>query len=149
MSSEAVFTEKDGVMGPYMLELTFTFSHSRLRSQLLSQLRRERGGAWKDSPIGWSHLNLVANFHNMFLCQYENEEYEEGGGKGWELTLCLGQPLYGAWALINPMPELTLTSRHSKTWTPVRGLSIWFRFCWNMFQAPLPLTSGVTCNKGP
>jgi len=32
-------------------------------------------------------------------------EFEEGGGKGWELTFCLG--IYILWHMGTPMPELT------------------------------------------
>jgi hypothetical protein len=33
-------------------------------------------------------------------------EYEERGGNGWELTLCLRIDIL--WSMGNPMPELTL-----------------------------------------
>jgi hypothetical protein len=44
----------------------------------------------KVSPIGWSHLYLSADFHNMFLCQKEKGEYEEvwgGGGVGADFRM--------------------------------------------------------------
>ncbi len=41
----------------------------------------------------------------------EKGEYEEGEGKGWELTLCLRLDIL--WIMVNPMPELTLTQLHS------------------------------------
>jgi hypothetical protein len=50
-------------------------------------LQRERDGVGKISSIGWEHLHL-SNFQNplFLLCKHK---YTEGGGKGWELTLCL------------------------------------------------------------
>jgi hypothetical protein len=47
----------------------------------------------------------------------EKGEYEEGGGKGWEMTLRLRIDIL--WSMGNPMPKLTLT--------PSRGLRIWTR----------------------
>jgi hypothetical protein len=39
----------------------------------------------------------------------EKGEYEEGGGKGWELTLCLRIDILWSMGL---MPELTFTPLH-------------------------------------
>ncbi len=49
-------------------------------------------------------------------------EYEEGGEKGWELTLCLRTDIL--WSRGNPMPELTLTALQLAL-NPGRGLRIW------------------------
>ncbi len=67
-------------------------------------------GVGKVSPSGWAHLYLSVYFYNMFLCQWEKGEYEEGGEKEWELTLCLKIDVL--WSIDNPMPELTLNLLH-------------------------------------
>jgi hypothetical protein len=56
------------------------------------------------------HLYRSANFHKMLLCQWEKGEYEEGGRKGWELTLCLKIDIL--WSIDNSMSELTLNPHH-------------------------------------
>jgi hypothetical protein len=66
----------------------------------------------KVSRIGWPHLYLIAIISiTRFLLQQEKGEYEEGGGKGWELTLCLTNDIF--WVMHNPMPEFSLTPLHS------------------------------------
>jgi hypothetical protein len=59
---EAVFKEKRGVWDP-ILELTITSSYLIIDSEVSfpPQLKREKGGTAKVSPIGWAHLYLSAS----------------------------------------------------------------------------------------
>ncbi len=70
-------------MGPFAgADYNLTLSHMRFQSpafHLNTHISREGGG--EASPIGWAHLCMTANFHNMFLGQLEKKEDKEGGGK--------------------------------------------------------------------
>ncbi len=64
----------------------------------------------KLSPIGWAHGYLSAKFYKYFIyVNRKRESTRKGKRRGAELTLCFRIDIYGAWALGNPMPELTLT----------------------------------------
>ncbi len=102
---ESVFKEKHGVWDP-MSKLTLTHILNSVVSYP-PPIQRERGGEGKSSPIGWAHLYLSANFQDN---RKETGQYGEGGGKGWDLTLCLWVDIL--WSLGNPLPELSLTQRH-------------------------------------
>jgi len=63
-------------------------------------------GRYKVPPIGWAHLYLSANFHNMLSNSIEEGRvYKEGRGRGGSLFYVLNQAL----GMGNLMPKLTLT----------------------------------------
>ncbi len=88
-----------------------TLSHSRLRKSAFHPNCKGKGVVWERVPYGWAQLNQSVDFQNIFFMSIGKEEYKEGGGLGWELSLCLRIDIL--WSSGNPMPELTLTPLHS------------------------------------
>ncbi len=91
-----------------------TLSHSRLRNPAFYPNCKGKGVGWERSPNGWAQLNQSVDFHNIFFMSIGKGEYKEGGGLGWELSLCLRIDIL--WSSGNPMPELTLTPHCKPVW---------------------------------
>ncbi len=103
---ETAVKEKHDVCDPICRSwLKFTLSHSQLHSQLSpTPTIKEKGWSGEDLSYWWANFHLSAKFQND---QEKKGEYGEGGGKGWELTLCLWIDILWSMGLGNPKPELT------------------------------------------